>query len=257
LEIIADDIGKIGVAAGLLTFLALITYVIISMISSGADGGDINDVLDAFIIMITIIVVAVPEGLPLAVTLSLAYSVGKMKEENNFVRHLQACETMGGADNICSDKTGTMTESSLKVIKLYLNNQSIASSDPLPPSFLSLLSLSIAHNSTALLLLNPPNPPERIGNVTELALLDLLYSWQIDYKTIRDPEKVLAQFPFSSTRKRMTTFVRPNGGSKAMVLVKGTAEDIISMCKYTVNEGGKSELTVEDKERLNETVKDY
>jgi len=256
LEIIADDIGKIGVAAGLLTFLALTVYVLISIITDGFSGGDMDDLLDAFIIMITIIVVAVPEGLPLAVTLSLAYSVGKMKEENNFVRHLQACETMGGADNICSDKTGTMTESSLKVVKLYVENRSLAPSDPLPPSFLSLFSLSIAHNSTASLLLDPPNPPQRLGNVTELALLDLLYSWQVDYKTVRNPEKVLAQFPFSSSKKRMTTYVRLND-NKAIVLVKGAAEDIIPMCSYVSFEGEKHALTGEDQGKLQEVVKDY
>ena len=75
--------------------------------------------VDAFIIAVSIIVVAVPEGLPLAVTIALAYSVGKMKDENNLVRYLQACETMGGADNICSDKTGTLTKNIMSVVRVF------------------------------------------------------------------------------------------------------------------------------------------
>lgn len=79
----------------------------------------LNKLVDAFIVSVSIIVVAVPEGLPLAVTIALAYSVGKMKNENNLVRYLQACETMGGADNICSDKTGTLTKNMMSVVKMW------------------------------------------------------------------------------------------------------------------------------------------
>ncbi len=77
----------------------------------------LNEIVDNFILGITIIVVAVPEGLPLAVTIALAYSVGKMKDENNLVRHLSSCETMGGANNICTDKTGTLTQNKMAVVK--------------------------------------------------------------------------------------------------------------------------------------------
>lgn len=79
----------------------------------------INHLVEYFIIAVTVVVVAVPEGLPLAVTIALAYSVGKMKEENNLVRVLATCETMGGADNICSDKTGTLTKNEMEVVKLW------------------------------------------------------------------------------------------------------------------------------------------
>lgn len=79
-----------------------------------------NEILRAFILAVTIIVMAVPEGLPLAVTISLAYSVSKMKDENNLVRYIQACETMGGANNICSDKTGTLTKNLMSVSKIFV-----------------------------------------------------------------------------------------------------------------------------------------
>ena len=80
----------------------------------------VHEVIEFFIIAVSIVVVAVPEGLPLSVTIALAYSVGKMKEENNLVRYLQACETMGGADNICSDKTGTLTKNLMTVTKIFI-----------------------------------------------------------------------------------------------------------------------------------------
>lgn len=82
----------------------------------------IHELIEYFIIAVSIIVVAVPEGLPLSVTIALAYSVGKMKEENNLVRYLQACETMGGADNICSDKTGTLTKNLMTVTKVFVES---------------------------------------------------------------------------------------------------------------------------------------
>jgi Ca2+ transporting ATPase len=85
----------------------------------------VHHLVDAFIIAVSIVVVAVPEGLPLAVTIALAYSVGKMKDENNLVRYLQACETMGGADNICSDKTGTLTKNKMTVTRIFLQENTI------------------------------------------------------------------------------------------------------------------------------------
>lgn len=85
----------------------------------------LHQLVDAFIIAVSIIVVAVPEGLPLAVTIALAYSVGKMKDENNLVRFLQACETMGGADNICSDKTGTLTMNKMTVTRIFVLENTI------------------------------------------------------------------------------------------------------------------------------------
>lgn len=108
----ADDIGRIGTLVAILVFAAMTIHLIIERIYLSETVFDIsliNHLVEYFIISVTVIVVAVPEGLPLAVTIALAYSVGKMKEENNLVRFLSACETMGGANNICSDKTGTLT----------------------------------------------------------------------------------------------------------------------------------------------------
>lgn len=127
LETIANQIGTIGVYAAILTFMALIIRLMISIFVQKQvafmDFRNVTAVLNAFIIAITVIVVAVPEGLPLAVTISLAYSVSKMYNENNLVRSLHAAETMGGANEICTDKTGTLTQNRMTVQAIYMANE--------------------------------------------------------------------------------------------------------------------------------------
>ncbi len=120
LEKVAGDIGKLGLAVALLTFAAMIIHLVITCSKGDQDFismETLDQIIDYLILSITIIVVAVPEGLPLAVTIALAYSVGKMKEENNLVRHLSSCEIMGGANNICTDKTGTLTQNKMTAVK--------------------------------------------------------------------------------------------------------------------------------------------
>jgi P-type Ca2+ transporter type 2B len=123
---LANQIGTVGFYAAILTFIAMLGHILYDAYATGDFLGslwNLNTLLllvDAFIVAVSIIVVAVPEGLPLAVTIALAYSVGKMKDENNLVRYLQACETMGGADNICSDKTGTLTKNKMSVVRIFL-----------------------------------------------------------------------------------------------------------------------------------------
>jgi Ca2+ transporting ATPase len=126
LETIANEIGKIGVYVSILTFMAMTIRLIIDNYSSDNKGNrelfrmdNLKKIVSFLIIAITVIVVAVPEGLPLAVTISLAFSVMKMKDENNLVRRLEASETMGGADNICTDKTGTLTKNQMTVREFW------------------------------------------------------------------------------------------------------------------------------------------
>jgi len=127
LETIANEIGRIGVYVAVLTFIAMtLRFVIITVLNDEVSLIDMNTVsklVTFLIISITVIVVAVPEGLPLAVTIALAYSVMKMKKENNYVRQLQASETMGGANEICTDKTGTLTVNKMTVKKIYTMDQ--------------------------------------------------------------------------------------------------------------------------------------
>lgn len=125
LDLLVEQIGKIGLYCAILTFSAMVINLVLSVYTSEDPEvqlftiDNLSEVVDYFIIGVTIIVVAIPEGLPLAVTIALAYAVGKMKDENNLVRTLDSCETMGGADTICSDKTGTLTENRMKVKKLF------------------------------------------------------------------------------------------------------------------------------------------
>jgi Ca2+ transporting ATPase len=126
LSILAEQIGHVGMVAAGLTFICMLGHILYGAYATGDfvgglfNLGTLHHLVEAFIVAVSIIVVAVPEGLPLAVTIALAYSVGKMKDENNLVRYLQACETMGGADNICSDKTGTLTKNKMTVTRMFV-----------------------------------------------------------------------------------------------------------------------------------------
>jgi P-type E1-E2 ATPase len=130
LETIANEIGKIGVYVAILTFIAMTVKMIVASVRDEnkvlMSIDSLNNIVNYIIIAITVIVVAVPEGLPLAVTISLAYSVMKMKLENNLVRKLDASETMGGANEICTDKTGTLTKNQMTVKEIYTLNQVFA-----------------------------------------------------------------------------------------------------------------------------------
>jgi len=131
LSVLAEQIGHVGMVAAALTFLCMLGHIIVGAFHTGnfitglLNLGTLHQLVDAFIVAVSIIVVAVPEGLPLAVTIALAYSVGKMKDENNLVRYLQACETMGGADNICSDKTGTLTKNLMTVTHMFVQERTV------------------------------------------------------------------------------------------------------------------------------------
>lgn len=119
----ADDIGEMGMKAAVCTFAAMVIHLEVEKLLHSEPLFTFkifSEILHFFIVAVTIIVVAVPEGLPLAVTIALAYSVNKMKDENNLVRYLAACETMGGANNVCSDKTGTLTQNRMTVTNLFI-----------------------------------------------------------------------------------------------------------------------------------------
>ena len=117
----AEDIGKFGLISGIIILLVLlIRFGVEKIISKSWDSStDLNDLISYFILALTVVVVAIPEGLPLSVTLSLAVSMKKMLKDSNLVRRMDACETMGGANNICSDKTGTLTMNKMTLTKLW------------------------------------------------------------------------------------------------------------------------------------------
>ncbi|MEQ2174962.1 Plasma membrane calcium-transporting ATPase 2 [Goodea atripinnis] len=186
-----------------------------------------------FIIGVTVLVVAVPEGLPLAVTISLAYSVKKMMKDNNLVRHLDACETMGNATAICSDKTGTLTMNRMTVVQAYIGDthyRNIPEPDVINPGTVDSLINSISVNSAYTTKILPPEKegglPRHVGNKTECALLGLVLNLKRDYQPIRDEipeEKMYKVYTFNSSRKSMSTVLQnPDGGFR--MYSKGASE---------------------------------
>ena len=258
LEKIADWIGTIGFYVALFTFAVLVVYVGIDAWTKQAwDKQSWHDLIASFIIAVTIIVVAVPEGLPLAVTLSLAYSVGKMRDENNLVRHLQACETMGGATDVCTDKTGTLTQNRMAIVEFFVDGRNFTDpefSSLTQEKFTELMICSFCINSDASLI--PATVPggldEQRGNRTECAMLGLAKRWGASYEDIRNRYKVLNRVPFDSRWKWMATLA--DVGDDRVLYVKGASERVIDLCAYQYADGGVSRLTDEDKEKLKSEV---
>jgi P-type Ca2+ transporter type 2C len=200
-----------------------------------------------FIDSVTIIVVAVPEGLPLAVTISLAYSVKRMQADMNLVRVMAACETMGGATTVCSDKTGTLTQNLMTVSEGFFAGRFW----PAPPTradlevgYFEVLAQGISVNSRAELGGElPGGRPEVIGNKTEGAMLAFIRAVGADYRAERTQANVARTFPFSSLKKRMSTLLR-RSGNDGRLHCKGASEVIAEGCdSYLASDGSRQPLT--------------
>ncbi len=179
-------------------------------------------VLQTLMIAVTLVVVAVPEGLPMAVTLSLAYSMRRMLKTNNLVRKMHACETMGATTVICTDKTGTLTQNLMSVdeMKVYGDTPK------------EVLAEGIAVNSTASIDFSDKSKPQILGNPTEGALLLWLNNKGVDYRSIRESVKTVAEVPFSTERKYMATIVESVAlKGKKVLYVKGAPEIVFALCK--------------------------
>lgn len=181
-------------------------------------------VLQTLMIAVTLVVVAVPEGLPMAVTLSLAYSMRSMLKTNNLVRKMHACETMGATTVICTDKTGTLTQNLMSVdeMKVYGDTPK------------DVLNEGLAVNSTASIDFSDKNKPQILGNPTEGALLLWLNKKGVDYRSVRESVKTVAEVPFSTERKYMATIVESVAlKGKKVFYVKGAPEIVFGLCKKT------------------------
>ncbi|XP_018425627.1 PREDICTED: plasma membrane calcium-transporting ATPase 3 isoform X1 [Nanorana parkeri] len=251
---LAVQIGKAGLVMSAITVIILVLYFVIQtfVVEGKVWLAECTPVyvqyfVKFFIIGVTVLVVAVPEGLPLAVTISLAYSVKKMMKDNNLVRHLDACETMGNATAICSDKTGTLTTNRMTVVQSYMGDLHYKEK-PDPSSLnsknLDLLVNAIAINCAYTTKILPPDKegafPQQIGNKTECALLGFVLDLQRDYQLVRDqiPEETLYKvYTFNSVRKSMSTIVRlPNGGFR--LYSKGASEIMLKKCTNMLNAAG-------------------
>ena len=181
-------------------------------------------VLQTLMIAVTLVVVAVPEGLPMAVTLSLAYSMRRMLKTNNLVRKMHACETMGATTVICTDKTGTLTQNLMSVdeMKVYGDTPK------------DVLNEGLTVNSTASIDFSDKNKPQILGNPTEGALLLWLNKEGVDYRSVRESVKTVVEVPFSTERKYMATIVESVVlRGKKVLYVKGAPEIVFGLCKKT------------------------
>lgn len=216
-----DELGKfISYASFVIAGLIVAGRMIYYYLTIGSVGGFewisfFEVLLNSIMIAVALIVVAVPEGLPMSVTVSLALSMRKMLKENNLVRKLHACETMGAATVICTDKTGTLTENKMQVLECF-PNEGID---------MDLLAMGIAINTTANISTDEHGIAQTIGNPTEGALLKWISEKGYDYDSIRDNTNIAKVVPFSTEIKRMETTT-----TDGELFIKGAPEVVIGMC---------------------------
>lgn len=197
--------------------------------------------LTTLMLAITLIVVSVPEGLPMSVTLSLALSMRRMLETNNLVRKMHACETMGATSIICTDKTGTLTQNQMRVYEA--NFFALPGCSQLGNNEQSkIVTEGIACNSTAFLDYGNKDKVIALGNPTEGALLLWLYSNGIDYLKLREDSEIVEQLPFSTERKYMATVVDSNEWKRRIVYVKGAPEIVLAMSRKIDGEASREEI---------------
>uniref|UniRef100_A0A8C9WG95 Calcium-transporting ATPase n=1 Tax=Scleropages formosus TaxID=113540 RepID=A0A8C9WG95_SCLFO len=252
---LAVQIGKAGLVMSAITVIILVLYFAIDNFVlqkrpwlPECTPIYIQYFVKFFIIGVTVLVVAVPEGLPLAVTISLAYSVKKMMKDNNLVRHLDACETMGNATAICSDKTGTLTTNRMTAVQIYVGDvhyKEIPDPSALPAKTLDVLVNAISINSAYTTKILPPDKegglPKQVGNKTECGLLGLVLELKRDYQPIRNQipeEKLYKVYTFNSVRKSMSTVIKLPDGSFRMYS-KGASEIVLKKCSRILNETGE------------------
>ncbi|GMH17978.1 hypothetical protein Nepgr_019819 [Nepenthes gracilis] len=247
---VATIIGKIGLFFAVVTFAVMIQGLLSRKLHEGShwrwSGDDTLEILECFAIAITIVVVAVPEGLPLAVTLSLAFAMKKMMNDKALVRHLAACETMGSATTICSDKTGTLTTNCMAVVKAFIcgkivEGRRFAKScnlySELSNSALEILLQSIFNNTGGEVVQKKDKQIEILGSPTETALLEFGLSLGGGFQSERQKAKVVKVEPFNSLKKRMGVVLElPEGGMRAHT--KGASEIILAACDKVIDSNG-------------------
>ncbi|XP_028373768.1 plasma membrane calcium-transporting ATPase 2 isoform X3 [Phyllostomus hastatus] len=252
---LAVQIGKAGLVMSAITVIILVLYFTVDtfVVNKKPWLPECTPVyvqyfVKFFIIGVTVLVVAVPEGLPLAVTISLAYSVKKMMKDNNLVRHLDACETMGNATAICSDKTGTLTTNRMTVVQAYIGDvhyKEIPDPSSINAKTMELLVNAIAINSAYTTKILPPEKegalPRQVGNKTECGLLGFVLDLKQDYEPVRSQmpeEKLYKVYTFNSVRKSMSTVIKLPDESFRMYS-KGASEIVLKKCCKILNAAGE------------------
>lgn len=259
---LANLIGKIGFSVAGLAFAiffikdVLLVYNFSSLHTFEEWLPALKATLQYFMMAVTLIVVAVPEGLPMSVTLSLALNMRRMLSTNNLVRKMHACETMGAITVICTDKTGTLTQNLMQVYEPSFyglkNNAEIGEDD-----LSNLVAEGISVNSTAFLEETAPDEkPKGVGNPTEVALLLWLDSQRRNYLELRESAKIIDQLTFSTERKFMATLVQSSFMGKRILYVKGAPEIVLSKCKNVLLDG-KQVDTVEYRSTIETQLLNY
>jgi Ca2+-transporting ATPase len=237
LEVLAHTISRFGYAMAVLIFVSVLARGIFVGEVTGLDLDTANHILQYFMLAVVIVVAAVPEGLPMSVALSLSLAMRKMTRANCLVRRLIACETIGSATTICTDKTGTLTKNQMEVVESSAGRPENSLNLPQTPA--QWITLNAAVNGTAHL-------EERdgklivIGNSTEGALLRWLRTNSLDYMQLRAETRTTRQYLFDGTRKRMSTVVHMDG--RSWLLVKGAPEILAGLCTVSPDISGVSVL---------------
>lgn len=232
---LANVISKAGYTIATVTFVALAGKLFLS-------GQEytvmeyISHLLNYFMVAVTLIVVSVPEGLPMSVTLSLALSMNRMLKTNNLVRKMHACETMGATTVICTDKTGTLTQNQMQVFETRFYN--LEGQKLIGDELSNLIKEGISVNSTAHLDFTDPAKVKTLGNPTEAALLLWLNSQNENYLEIRESAPIVSQLTFSTERKYMATVVKSPLLGKKVLYVKGAPEIVLANSNRVATGGG-------------------
>ncbi|KAJ7966533.1 Calcium-transporting ATPase [Quillaja saponaria] len=267
---VATIIGKIGLFFAVVTFTVLVQGLLNRKLQEGTQwiwsGDDAVEILEFFAIAVTIVVVAVPEGLPLAVTLSLAFAMKKMMNDKALVRNLAACETMGSATTICSDKTGTLTTNHMTVVKACICGKvkEVGSSkvsfnicSDIPDSALRVLLQSIFNNTGGEVVKNKDDKIVILGTPTETALLEFGLLLGGDFQLERKESKIVKVEPFNSLKKQMGVVIElPDGGFRAHC--KGASEIVLAACDKVIDSNGNVvPLDVESINHLKNTIEQF
>ncbi|KAA3681892.1 Ca2+ transporting ATPase, plasma membrane [Paragonimus westermani] len=267
---LAIQIGYAGTCVAVATVLILVIKFAVTTFAQNKEpwqtGKHLKQIVNFVITGVTVLVVAVPEGLPLAVTLSLAYSVKRMMKDNNLVRHLDACETMGNATAICSDKTGTLTTNRMTAVQCYIGGQhyrEIPNQSQLPSAVVDLIVNNISINSGYTSKLLPPDHPGalpmQVGNKTECALLGFVQNLGRSYEQVREvwpEERLYKVYTFNSVRKSMSTVIKERDNPPSFLLfTKGASEMVVKCCSWILDSNGiPKPFKPEDQENLTVSV---
>lgn len=265
MERIQNFVGTIGSYMAMTTLIALVTNLIIRKMLASIELYTLStaiELIDCLIVTLAIILVTVPEGFPLSVIVNLAYSVNRMRKENNLVRKLEAVETMGGVNEICTHKTGTLTENRLTIVQFYCEGDKHETIDKVSEKTRELILSGCTLNNYSHIIVNEKTLEERrVGNQTECSMLDFVnksfkrLNIHKTYENVRNDYKILKTIPFNSDTKTMSVVVELEYEKKVRVFTKGASESIIGDCITMIDKQGQIvDLDISKREKVKDQI---